>query len=346
LLHFFSFKTSFEDIFALVNIILLLVFLWIANLIGSYNFIDKEHYLWIIFNFFIGVLFGLLVMYSIKSFSGGEELLHDAFGGNEIPFFTIIFGFTFILPVVSIFAVPFICIFIGYSLYNSYQNTSTSWLELPIFVIPMFAFIGYITSTVIIGPEAKETLIPNIIVKRFNLQKEIEEYKIKLEEWQNRGYNLSKLDKILKYRTLIKKVKNLRQYEEKIQKLKQIENGLLSLNTMEYKSEIQSIREKLKDPEKVDVTELEFLSLKLKIERAHSILSGKKLNYYKILGIKKDASPEQIKSIYKKLSLIYHPDTGQHLGVDGDRVYREIKDAYETLIDPEKRRKYDEELGI
>ena len=71
---------------------------------------------------------------------------------------------------------------------------------------------------------------------------------------------------------------------------------------------------------------------------------GKERNYYEVLGIRKDATKEQIKGIYKKLSLIYHPDQGKHFDVDGERPFREIKEAYETLIDPKKRAEYDRSL--
>jgi len=71
-----------------------------------------------------------------------------------------------------------------------------------------------------------------------------------------------------------------------------------------------------------------------------------KQNYYDILGIKRDASSEQIKSIYRRLSQIYHPDTGSHLGVDGEQPFRKIKEAYETLIDPDKRKEYDKKGGL
>lgn len=69
-------------------------------------------------------------------------------------------------------------------------------------------------------------------------------------------------------------------------------------------------------------------------------------NYYDILGIKHDATQEQIKAIYKKLTLIYHPDRGTHLGVDGEQRFRDIKEAYETLIDPDKRKEYDKKIGV
>lgn len=71
-----------------------------------------------------------------------------------------------------------------------------------------------------------------------------------------------------------------------------------------------------------------------------------KPNYYDIFGIKHDATQEQIKALYKKLTLIYHPDRGTHLGVDGEQRFRDIKEAYETLIDPDKRREYDKKIGI
>ncbi len=69
-----------------------------------------------------------------------------------------------------------------------------------------------------------------------------------------------------------------------------------------------------------------------------------KRSYYEILGIKRDASEEQIKTIYKKLAMIYHWDVGQHIGVDGEKPFREIKEAYETLINPVKRAEYDRYL--
>jgi DnaJ-class molecular chaperone len=38
---------------------------------------------------------------------------------------------------------------------------------------------------------------------------------------------------------------------------------------------------------------------------------------------------EQIKNIDRRLSLIYHPDTGKYLGVDGEQRFRKIKEAYD-----------------
>ena len=69
-------------------------------------------------------------------------------------------------------------------------------------------------------------------------------------------------------------------------------------------------------------------------------------NYYEILNIKPNATQNQIKKVFKRLSLAFHPDTEEDTGVDGDRKYRMIMQAYDTLKDPDKRKKYDEEIGI
>jgi curved DNA-binding protein CbpA len=67
-------------------------------------------------------------------------------------------------------------------------------------------------------------------------------------------------------------------------------------------------------------------------------------NYYYFLGVKENASEEDIKKAYRKLSLKYHPDKNP----DDDFFelrFMEIKEAYEMLIDAEKRRIYDDNLS-
>jgi DnaJ-domain-containing protein 1 len=68
-------------------------------------------------------------------------------------------------------------------------------------------------------------------------------------------------------------------------------------------------------------------------------------NHYEVLGIVRNASQEQIRSIHRKLVQIYHPDKGGLFGVDGDKRFRQIQDAYATLGDEEKRAQYDNEIG-
>ena len=60
-------------------------------------------------------------------------------------------------------------------------------------------------------------------------------------------------------------------------------------------------------------------------------------DYYRILGVDRNADDKTIKSAYRKLARKYHPDVNK--GKD-DR-FKEISEAYEVLSDPEKRRRYD-----
>lgn len=66
-------------------------------------------------------------------------------------------------------------------------------------------------------------------------------------------------------------------------------------------------------------------------------------DYYYFLGISQDASEEDIKKVYRKLSLKYHPDKNDNDGFFADR-FREIQEAYETLSDSARRRTYDQNL--
>lgn len=63
-------------------------------------------------------------------------------------------------------------------------------------------------------------------------------------------------------------------------------------------------------------------------------------DYYKILGVDKNASDTEIKKAYRKMAVKYHPD--KNLGSEeGDAMFKEIGEAYETLSDPQKRAAYD-----
>lgn len=62
-------------------------------------------------------------------------------------------------------------------------------------------------------------------------------------------------------------------------------------------------------------------------------------DYYRILGISKDATPLEIKKSYRGLALQYHPDRNQD--EETTEYFKEITEAYGVLIDPEKRRKFD-----
>ncbi|MDE7272172.1 MAG: DnaJ domain-containing protein [Lachnospiraceae bacterium] len=63
-------------------------------------------------------------------------------------------------------------------------------------------------------------------------------------------------------------------------------------------------------------------------------------DYYKILGVERQASEEQIKKAYRKLAKQYHPDVVKDDKKKQERMY-EIQEAYECLGNAEHRKKYD-----
>ncbi len=64
------------------------------------------------------------------------------------------------------------------------------------------------------------------------------------------------------------------------------------------------------------------------------------LDYYKTLGVPKDASDEEIKKAYRRLALQYHPDRNPN-NKEAEAKIREINAAYEVLSDPATRRSYE-----
>ena len=60
------------------------------------------------------------------------------------------------------------------------------------------------------------------------------------------------------------------------------------------------------------------------------------------MGVKRDASEEEIKKAFKKLAIKYHPDKNQDDPETAKTQFQKIANAYETLSDPDKRRIYDQ----
>ena len=66
-----------------------------------------------------------------------------------------------------------------------------------------------------------------------------------------------------------------------------------------------------------------------------------KKDYYKILEIDKNSSPEEIRKAYKKLVLKYHPDKNPENMEESEKKFKEIYEAYSVLSNPSKKSDYD-----
>ena len=68
-------------------------------------------------------------------------------------------------------------------------------------------------------------------------------------------------------------------------------------------------------------------------------MSSKK-DYYEILGVNKNSSIEEIKKKFRKLALEFHPDRNK--APDASEKFKEMNEAYQVLVDPEKKKIYDQ----
>jgi curved DNA-binding protein len=70
-------------------------------------------------------------------------------------------------------------------------------------------------------------------------------------------------------------------------------------------------------------------------------MTTKAKDYYKILGVPRNASEQDIKKAYRKLAMQYHPDRNRGKEEWANEKFKEINEAYGVLGDPEKRQQYD-----
>lgn len=65
-------------------------------------------------------------------------------------------------------------------------------------------------------------------------------------------------------------------------------------------------------------------------------------DYYKTLGVERNATPDEVKKAFRRLAKKYHPDMAQGDKKEAEEKFKQISEAYEVLADAEKRRRYDQ----
>ena len=66
-----------------------------------------------------------------------------------------------------------------------------------------------------------------------------------------------------------------------------------------------------------------------------------KEDYYEILGVKKDASQDDLKKAFRHLARKYHPDLNKG-SIEAEEKFKEVNEAYQVLSDPQKKSQYDQ----
>ncbi|KAF2679144.1 DnaJ-domain-containing protein [Lentithecium fluviatile CBS 122367] len=81
------------------------------------------------------------------------------------------------------------------------------------------------------------------------------------------------------------------------------------------------------------------------LHKAHTLLKrSKQKDYYKVLGVDRDADERQIKKAYRKLSKLYHPDKASANNITPEEAQKKmaaVNEAYEVLSDPELKQRFD-----
>lgn len=133
------------------------------------------------------------------------------------------------------------------------------------------------------------------------------------------------------------------------------ENDKSNVEPLFRRSEIhknnEDLQKSLQDLKTIRQHDPHYPGIDEKIEKGEKLLKrSKSRDYYKILGVKRNASTKEIKKSYKKLAIQYHPDRcGQDKTVtEGwtpekcEQKFRDIADAKEVLTDGEKRQQFDD----
>ncbi|KAK4106734.1 TPR-like protein [Parathielavia hyrcaniae] len=87
-------------------------------------------------------------------------------------------------------------------------------------------------------------------------------------------------------------------------------------------------------------------SIPKEVRRAElELKKSQRKDYYKILAIEKTATEQEIKKAYRKLAIVHHPDKNPG-DTEAEARFKDISEAYETLIDPQKRERYDSGVDL
>jgi len=165
---------------------------------------------------------------------------------------------------------------------------------------------------------------------------------------------ISGIYKGLKYKFDVIKTYHADDYLEKPIKKEEL---LTKIEALTGKLELQEDRAANKEMSEVAVCEMpeEKIERKIDPETKKMIedmyLKCERLGHYDVLGVKDNASPDEIKAAYRKTVKKYHPDVYSSLGDDSVRdklcdILSYVSVAYVTLSNPEKRREYDKVLTI
>jgi len=73
--------------------------------------------------------------------------------------------------------------------------------------------------------------------------------------------------------------------------------------------------------------------------------NGPHINLYALLGVKREASQDELRASFRSLSKRFHPDTTELPAAEASERFRALQNAMAVLSDPEQRRKYDSSLN-